>query len=149
MASHDQDEGNTPVDETHEAPSRMKSVNVLLTQEMLNRIDRINPNSRSDAVRTVIAAILEANDDGVPGPLSDAVKAARCTSARSRKQMSGQRIAWLKSIIWIPEDLHNILNHISARHETTEDRVRVADLIRGCVIFISEQDPYGNINADA
>ena len=144
MTIHENDRGSTPVDGTHEEPSRMKSVNVLLTPEMIKKIDEINPASRSDAVRTVIAAILEASDDGIEGPLLESIKAARSTSARARKLMSDRRTAWMKSIIWIPEDLHEVLNHISARSETTEDRVRVADLIRGCVIFISEVNPYGN-----
>lgn len=124
---------------------KMRSVNVLLTDEMIGKIEPISTESRSDAVRTVLAAILDAHADGISGPLNDAIIAARRTSARERKLKADRRICWRKSIIWIPEDLHDTLNAISARSETLEDRVRVADLIRGAIIFISETDPYGNI----
>lgn len=116
---------------------KMKSVNVLATDAMITALDKMGVNSRSQAVRRILAAMLAAFDDGHERPVLQSMRVAEKTSARNRKALGLGEEPWRKAIIWIPERMHDLL----AAH-CKDTGLRVADLIRGAIIAATEQYPY-------
>lgn len=123
-------------------PEKMKSVNVVLTRAMIEAIDKVDPSNRSRVVRRVLAAILAAQDDGHPGPFRSATNFALRSSAKNRRTWAEYGLTWEKSIIWIPERMHDRLDRL------LEDvGMRVADFIRGSMIGYTQIDPIADIEA--
>jgi len=119
-----------------DALEKMKSVNVLATDAMILALDRIKSDSRSQAVRRILAAMIAAHADGHDKPLIQSMEVAEKTSSRSRKTLGMDEKMWRKAIIWIPERMHKILD----RH-CADTGLRVADLIRGAIIAATETFP--------
>ena len=121
-------------------PEKMKSVNVVMTRAMIEAIDRVDPSNRSRVVRHVLAAILAAHADGQPNPFRSAIDHALRSSAKNRRSWSGYGLTWEKSIIWIPERMHNRLDRL-----LDPVGMRVADFIRGSMIGYTRIDPMADL----
>lgn len=118
---------------------KMKSVNVLATDAMIDALDAMKTDSRSQAVRRILAAMIAARADGHEKPLLQSMMLAEKTSSRNRKALGMDEKIWRKAIIWIPDRMHTIL----AGH-CRDTGLRVADLIRGAIIAATETLPQQN-----
>ena len=125
---------------------KMKSVNVMVTRPILKKIDAMSKVSRSDAIRTILAAFIAAENDGVHYPIEKSIHSALMTTIRTRRKMAVDKVRWRKAIIWVPKRMHALIEDIcAAQGQHIDQKLRVADFIRGAAIYASELDPYGNI----
>ncbi len=116
---------------------RLRSVNVKMTREMILELEKISgQNSRSAMVRMILAAILEAYNNGEYTPFDAAVLAGQRSASRVHKKIVGPKPYWDKVIIWLPEQMHDeIAAYIAG------SGLRPADFIRGAVIGYTDIDP--------
>ena len=129
---------------TVQETEKMRSVNVQLTDEVIQWIDARGAGSRSEAARVVIAAILAAGVGGDDAPHSAAIDAARRTSPEIRNAVSEAGLAvWHKAIIWVPERMETEII-LALRDE--EGALRVSDFIRGALFGASGQNPAAGLS---
>ena len=119
---------------THMKIEKMKSVNVLVTDLMLSKLDARCGTSRSHKARRILAAIIAAFDDGLDGPFLETLSLAHGSTAKSRRRAGIDESAWRKAIIWVPESMHLRMEAICSG-----EGLRVADFIRGAVIMATDE----------
>ncbi|MFG6082180.1 hypothetical protein ACEUZ9_002823 [Paracoccus litorisediminis] len=123
---------------------KMKSINVQLATPVIRQLDAMPHESRSEAIRVILAAILNAREDGNHAPLDLACTAARRSAAPVRRILTDANLLqWKKTIVWIPEAMLEVLEEIEG-----ETRLRVADLIRGAVLGMFSVDASALISAE-
>lgn len=119
---------------SHMKIEKMKSVNVLVTDVMLSKLDARAGTSRSHKARRILAAIIAAFDDGVDAPFLETLSLAQGSTAKSRKMAGIDESAWRKAIIWVPENMHLRMEAICS-----SEGLRVADFLRGAVIMATDE----------
>jgi hypothetical protein len=113
---------------------KMKSVNVLVTDVILSKLDARSGTSRSHKARRILAAIIAALDDGVEAPFLEALSLSHRSTAKARRRIGLDEADWRKAIIWVPEAMHLRIESICFG-----EGLRVADFIRGALILAANE----------
>jgi hypothetical protein len=111
----------------------MRSVNILMTQEIAGKLEKGDPESRSAAVRDVAAVLLEAYNKGhewIVGEIKDRVDS---TSPRSRREDEQRGVKWDKAIVWVPENMYREIDRLGE-----PNNIKVSEFLRGAVIFATD-----------
>lgn len=111
----------------------MRSVNILITQEICEKLEYDVIDNRSAAVRDVTAVVLEAYRNGHEWVVGEIKARVEASAPRQRREDEKAGLHWEKAIVWIPETMHREIDRIGIPNE-----MRVSEFLRGVVIFATE-----------
>lgn len=125
-------------------PRKMQSINIQLNPSAIRQLDRMKYESRSQAIRVILSAILEAQDRGDEAPIQLALDRAAGSSAPIRRALTASgKLTWKKTIVWIPGDMFDALQRASS-----DAGLRVADLIRGAILGMFDIDAQSMLSSE-
>lgn len=111
----------------------MRSVNILMTSQIINALESDGPDSRSAAVRDAAEVVIRAYAKGhewVVGVVKDRVDE---TSPRRRREDEEAGMKWEKAIVWIPETMLREIERLGK-----PNGLRVSEFLRGVVVYATE-----------
>lgn len=121
---------------------RMRTISITATPELVERIDELEGESRSEAIRYLVGAVLEASRNGETQQREACRHAALQTMPHLRRQHPD--VEWVKSISWFPIPM------LEDIRETSELLgLRPADFVRGVLLWALREDPLGTIATPA
>ncbi len=117
----------------------MRSINIQLTDKVLDWLDAFAPGGRSEGAREIIAAVMASGADGDHRAFDAAVAAAMRTTPDIRNAVAeAGHATWHKAIIWIPSRMEAA---ILERLHADSSGLRVSDFIRGTLFGAAGEDP--------
>ncbi|MFX4300071.1 hypothetical protein [Pseudosulfitobacter pseudonitzschiae] len=108
----------------------MRSVNILITQDIAKKIDA---ESRSAAVRDIASTIIEAYEQGAEWVISEIHRRVVDSSPKKRREDEKNGVIWEKAIVWIPEAMKREIERLSV-----PNNLRVSEFLRGAVIYATD-----------
>jgi metal-responsive CopG/Arc/MetJ family transcriptional regulator len=108
----------------------MRSVNILMTQDIEDKVEQINPVSRSAAVRDISTVILNAyaaENTWVVGTIQENIE---LSTPRKRREDLKNGVIWNKAIVWIPENMYREIDRIGK-----PNGIKVSEFLRGAVMY--------------
>ena len=111
----------------------MRSVNILMTSQIIDALESDGPDSRSAAVRDAAEVVIRAYAKGhewVVGVVKDRVDE---TSPRRRREDEEAGMKWEKAIVWIPETMLREIERLGK-----PNGLRVSEFLRGVVVYATE-----------
>jgi len=111
----------------------MRSVNILMTSQIIDALEADGPDSRSAAVRDAAEVVIRAYAKGhewVVGVVKDRVDE---TSPRRRREDEEAGMKWEKAIVWIPETMLREIERLGK-----PNGLRVSEFLRGVVVYATE-----------
>ena len=111
----------------------MRSVNILMTSQIIDALESDGPDSRSAAVRDAAEVVIRAYAKGhewVVGVVKDRVDE---TSPRRRREDEEACMKWEKAIVWIPETMLREIERLGK-----PNGLRVSEFLRGVVVYATE-----------
>jgi hypothetical protein len=111
----------------------MRSVNILMTPQIVEALESGAPDSRSSAVRDAAEVVIRGYAKGhewVIGVIKDRVDA---TSPRQRREDEEAGMKWEKAIVWIPETMLREIERLGKPND-----LRVSEFLRGVVVYATE-----------
>lgn len=119
---------------------RMRTISITATPQLVERIDELEGESRSETIRYLVAAVLEAARNGETRQREDCQRAALQTMPHLRRQHPD--VEWIKTISWFPIPM---LDDIRETAELLD--LRPADFVRGVLLWAMREDPLGTLAA--
>lgn len=117
---------------------RMRTISITATPELVERIDEMEGESRSEAIRFLVGAVLEASRNGETKQRDACRHAALQTMPPMRR--AHPEVEWVKSISWFPIPMLEDIREISELLD-----LRPADFVRGVLLWALREDPLGTI----
>jgi hypothetical protein len=111
----------------------MKSVNILVTPAICEKLESDVPDSRSAAVRDAAAVVLEAYAQGYEWIIGEIKERIDATSPRRRREDEAAGVIWEKAIIWIPETMLREIDRLGR-----PNGIKVSEFLRGVVVYATE-----------
>lgn len=117
---------------------RMRTISITATPQLVERIDELEGESRSETIRFLVGAVLEASRNGETEQREACKHAALQTMPQLRRARPD--VEWIKSISWFPIPM---LEDIRETAELLD--LRPADFVRGVLLWALHDDPLGTI----
>ena len=95
----------------------MRSVNILMTPQIVAALESGDPDSRSSAVRDAAEVVIRAYAKGHEWVVSVIKDRVEQTSPRRRREDEEAGMKWEKAIVWIPETMLREIERLGKPNE--------------------------------